>query len=128
MDATLLLLVFDINVWTAKVIHTFSSLLPYTLNNFSAAYDLCSLCMAAGCAEIHDPSHEFFQIHEPGRVIVHTVVSENAAFNRPGHAPESQLRPNPSPTVHTASCDLCDSRIIGDRYVSPHYSKFNVGS
>lgn len=79
-------------------------------------YDLCSLCIGAGYAETHNPFHEFLELHEPGRVIVHTVSSNNderAAFNRPRH--ESQSGP---PTSHTASCDLCDSKIFGDRYVS----------
>jgi len=89
-------------------------------------YDLCSLCIGAGYAETHNPFHEFLEIHEPGRVIVHTVSSNNderAAFNKSRRESQSG-----SPTRHTASCDLCDSKIFGDRYVSSSCSKLDVRS
>ncbi|KAF9486564.1 hypothetical protein BDN70DRAFT_870152 [Pholiota conissans] len=91
-------------------------------------YDLCTPCMSAGAAEAHNPFHEFFDITEPGRVIVHTVLSgdgERDSRRRPARnqAPRSPAAaaaaaaPVPQgPVAHAASCDLCESRIVGDRY------------
>jgi next-to-BRCA1 protein 1 len=98
-------------------------LLPHDKLTTISDHDLCSLCIGAGYAETHNPFHEFLEIHEPGRVIVHTVSSgndERAAFNRPRH--ESQSGPPPR---HTACCNLCDSKIFGDRYVSFSRSKLD---
>lgn len=47
------------------------------------------------------PLHEFIKITEPGRIVVHTVGDATAR--------------NPA---HNANCNLCDSRIRGERYVS----------
>ncbi|KAL0068585.1 hypothetical protein AAF712_004300 [Marasmius tenuissimus] len=87
-------------------------------------YDLCSNCISSGGAEQHNPFHEFFEVREPGRVVVHTVYSgrgERDANTRATPAPEPQIVPEapeaPSePTVHSATCNLCDSRIRGSRY------------
>lgn len=78
----------------------------------------------SGSAERHNPFHEFFEISEPGRVIIHTVFSgdgerESAPSAR---APPAAPLEVPPPVVeevpvHAANCDLCDSRIHGDRYV-----------
>jgi next-to-BRCA1 protein 1 len=67
-------------------------------------------------------THEFFEIKDPHRVIVHTVFSGEgeretnqppAAFvSRPSTA-ESESQP----VLHNAVCDMCDSQIYGDRYV-----------
>lgn len=64
-------------------------------------------------------THEFFEIEEPGRVIVHTVFSgegeremNQPSLSRPP-APESERQP----VLHNAVCDMCDSQIYGDRYV-----------
>lgn len=78
-------------------------------------YDLCTVCISSGAAERHNPFHEFFDILEPGRVIVHTVNSRSQP------APDPQPAPQPIPeddvVVHSAVCNLCDSRILGIRYV-----------
>ncbi|KAF8808145.1 hypothetical protein BYT27DRAFT_7338708 [Phlegmacium glaucopus] len=86
-------------------------------------YDLCTPCMAAGVSEVHNPFHEFFEIREPGRVIVHTVFSGNGEREGQGtpttrtRAPEASVAPATGESViHYANCDLCDSRIYGDRY------------
>jgi next to BRCA1 gene 1 protein len=90
--------------------------------------------MDSGSAERHNPFHEFFDIELPGRVIVHTVLSGNgerdavtsARGNNPRSnepAPISQTSasvPAPAPVTHNAFCDLCDSRITGDRYVGSY--------
>ncbi|PPQ79402.1 hypothetical protein CVT25_002672 [Psilocybe cyanescens] len=83
-------------------------------------YDLCDSCISQGSAEAHNPFHEFFDITEPGRVIVHTVFSgdgEREAMSQPPREPAPEVAPT-APAVHHATCDLCDSRIIGDRYVA----------
>lgn len=89
-------------------------------------YDLCTGCIMSGSAERHNPFHEFFEISEPGRVIVHTVFSgEGERESTPStRAPPAAAAPTVvSPPVveavpiHAANCDMCDSRIRGDRYV-----------
>ncbi|KJA28423.1 hypothetical protein HYPSUDRAFT_1087110 [Hypholoma sublateritium FD-334 SS-4] len=76
----------------------------------------------AGAAGTHNPFHEFLDITEPGRVIVHTVLSgDGEALRRTGRlapsvAPATQE--SPERIIHNATCDLCDSGIIGDRYIS----------
>jgi next-to-BRCA1 protein 1 len=84
--------------------------------------------MDSGSAEIHNPFHQFFDIEEPGRVIVHTVFSGNGEMDASSSAARSstnaerntQHTPAPTlvPVTHNAFCDLCDSKIIGERYVS----------
>jgi len=84
-------------------------------------YDLCTRCIESGSAERHNPFHEFLEIKEPGRVIVHTVYSgdgerdaplNTSATRAPAPAPQAEVQP----AVHYATCNLCDSRIRGDRY------------
>ena len=84
-------------------------------------YDLCTPCITAGVSEVHNPFHEFFEINEPGRVIVHTVFSGDG--ERENHGPPTASRTSTSgateeSVIHFANCNLCDSRIRGDRYVS----------
>lgn len=81
-------------------------------------YDLCTSCIADGAAARHTPFHEFFEISEPGRVVVHNVFSgsgerEAAPPMRHNGSPDQYSQP----VVHNAVCDLCESRIRGDRYV-----------
>lgn len=124
IPATLRLKVFATSVWTAPVCAIFKSC--RVLLTFLSDYDLCSKCIGGGAAERHDPFHEFFDINEPGRVVVHVVGERDAAnFNqapRPAPAPAPPSG-NTSPAIHNATCDLCDSRIRGDRYV-----RFNTTS
>ena len=62
-------------------------------------------------------AHEFFEIEEPGRVIVHTVFSGEGEreVNQPPRPPVPE--PQSQPVLHNAVCDMCDSQIYGDRYV-----------
>ncbi|CAA7264849.1 unnamed protein product [Cyclocybe aegerita] len=90
-------------------------------------YDLCTACISAGSAERHNPFHEFFELKEPGRVVVHTVFSgrgEREGLNSAHRAPVREA----SVESHSANCDLCDSRIQGDRYkcvVCPDFDTCN---
>ncbi|KAF9270698.1 hypothetical protein L218DRAFT_983139 [Marasmius fiardii PR-910] len=93
-------------------------------------YDLCTNCISNGGAESHNPFHEFFEVNEPGRVVVHTVYSGNGEREVPRNRstlspPPPASPPLPSPPVvsgpsreviHCATCNLCDSRIRGSRY------------
>lgn len=89
-------------------------------------YDLCAPCIKAGSAERHNPFHEFFEIEEPGRVVVHTVFSGNGEMDSSGTPRRTDSTaardvPNPvlpsaEPVTHNAFCDLCDSNIRGTRY------------
>ncbi|KAJ7751215.1 hypothetical protein DFH07DRAFT_745724 [Mycena maculata] len=85
-----------------------------------ADYDLCTPCIASGSAERHNPFHEFLEIKEPGRVIVHTVYSGDGERDTPAPARPPPAAPQPQaeeqPVIHFATCNLCDSRIRGDRY------------
>ncbi|KAJ7161311.1 hypothetical protein C8R43DRAFT_881257 [Mycena crocata] len=84
-------------------------------------YDLCTPCIVSGSAERHNPFHEFLEIKEPGRVIVHTVYSGDGERDAPSNSSAARTPvPTPQaeeqPVVHYATCNLCDSRIRGDRY------------
>jgi next to BRCA1 gene 1 protein len=88
------------------------------LNACSSDYDLCTSCISTGAAERHDPFHEFFEITEPGRVIVHTLDAPRRVPSSDNPAPAPAAAPPPADhVVHSARCDLCDSRIEGYRYV-----------
>ena len=66
-------------------------------------------------------THEFFEIEEPGRVIVHTVFSGEGEREMSQPSPPSRPPvpvPGSQPVLHNAVCDMCDSQIYGDRYVS----------
>ncbi|KAJ3517856.1 hypothetical protein NLJ89_g241 [Agrocybe chaxingu] len=90
-------------------------------------YDLCTTCISAGSAERHNPFHEFFELKEPGRVIVHTVFSGQG--EREGRSSTNRAPTREAPVEsHSANCDLCDSRIQGDRYkcvVCPDFDTCN---
>ncbi|KAL1737280.1 hypothetical protein EV714DRAFT_241203 [Schizophyllum commune] len=79
-------------------------------------YDLCTACMANGAAEEHNPFHEFFDIEVPGRVIVHQVFSGPDAPSRSATGAQSVVSGSPPVHTHNAFCDICSSRIYGDRY------------
>lgn len=80
-------------------------------------YDLCTDCISRpGVLAAHGPRHQFFEIDRPGEVFVHTVFSgdEETATMAQAAGDTSE------PIAHRAKCNLCDSRILGDRYVR-HY-------
>ncbi|TFK41817.1 hypothetical protein BDQ12DRAFT_677209 [Crucibulum laeve] len=86
-------------------------------------FDLCTSCISTGHAERHNPFHEFFDITEPGRVVVHRVYDGPNTFDvsPPAPAPAPAPAPEPAqavetPAVHLARCDLCDSSITGVRF------------
>ena len=62
-------------------------------------------------------THEFFEIEEPGRVIVHTVFSGEGERETNQPSRSSIPEPERQPVLHNAVCDMCDSQIYGDRYV-----------
>ena len=55
------------------------------------------------------------ELATPGQVIVHRVYD---GFEAPAPAPVPAPAVSAVPFVHGARCDLCDSRILNDRYVS----------
>ncbi|KIJ66196.1 hypothetical protein HYDPIDRAFT_186653 [Hydnomerulius pinastri MD-312] len=97
-------------------------------------YDLCTTCIESGSSEKHNPFHEFFDIEVPGRVYVHTVFSGDGEANRsprnrtssssvtatrvPAMATPLRQTASPvgAPVRHSATCNLCDSAIVGDRF------------
>ena len=84
-------------------------------------YDLCDQCYAIpDVRSEHGTGHQFFAIERPGEVIVHTVFSGDGervpSSSNPGR--RAPVVPSPRPEVHNARCNLCDSRILGVRYVS----------
>lgn len=116
-------------------------------------YDMCPTCYVTERHQ-HDVSHEFFAINEPGHVYVHTIFSgtgekggrntgetHGARCTRVRRreptvtTPAASTSPSASSTrvpalaeevAHHASCDMCDSRIKGIRWVSacPHSTMF----
>ncbi|KAH8835582.1 hypothetical protein DL96DRAFT_1702560 [Flagelloscypha sp. PMI_526] len=91
-----------------------------------ADFDLCTACIGNGGAEAHNPFHEFFEINEPGHVIVHTIFAGEGEREAPRQGPArsptpeiQQVEPTQvasDPVVHSATCDMCDGRILGIRY------------
>ncbi|KAG1757855.1 hypothetical protein EDB19DRAFT_1901345 [Suillus lakei] len=89
-------------------------------------YDLCTPCIDSGAAERHNSFHEFFDIETPGRVFVHTVFSgsgerDGSATSRSATAdsPRTPVATSASTIEtarHSASCNMCDSAIVGDRF------------
>lgn len=76
---------------------------------FLGDFDLCDKCYPR--ADCDHPNHQFIDIDIPGRVIVHRVYDRVET-------------PTPVPAVssndfvvHSATCDMCDSRIRGIRHV-----------
>ena len=90
-------------------------------------YDMCDKCISTpALRETHHAQHQFFAIEKPGEVIVHTVFSSDGEREPHPPAPAVSPRVNRSrirsrdvePVVHNAICNMCDSRIRGDRFVS----------
>lgn len=122
-------LVSGANAWIVLV-RLFQRIMTLSYHTFlDLDYDLCTPCIQSGAAERHNPFHEFFDIETPGKVFVHTVFSgrgERAAST--ASRPTSINQPRSStaiplnvvePIRHFAACNLCDSTIVGDRFVSP---------
>ncbi|GLB35809.1 hypothetical protein LshimejAT787_0300970 [Lyophyllum shimeji] len=91
-------------------------------------YDLCTPCITSGSSERHNPRHQFFELAEPTRIVVHTVNQDDgpAPLDPASFAPAAPLADLPA--VHNATCDLCDSLIQGDRYkctVCPDFDTCN---
>ncbi|OBZ79834.1 hypothetical protein A0H81_01514 [Grifola frondosa] len=61
----------------------------------------------------HSSSHQFVSLDRPGEVIVHTVFSGDDERAQP---PNRSVALEAEPIVHQANCNLCDSRIWGDRF------------
>jgi next-to-BRCA1 protein 1 len=103
-------------------------------------FDLCSLCLAIQPQNIglHSKSHSLFAIEEPGGLWVHTIFSGEGTPEVPeppaqkeeptefrninSSGSDDRVERAPPPVVklaaHNATCDLCDSTIKGDRFVS----------
>ncbi|KAF8078982.1 hypothetical protein FPV67DRAFT_1404995 [Lyophyllum atratum] len=79
-------------------------------------YDLCTACMLSGSSEHHNPRHQFFELAEPTRIVVHTVNvdDEHASLDPAPFAPAPAA--SDLSILHHATCDLCDSIIQGSRY------------
>ena len=88
-------------------------------------YDLCTTCVESGATEQHNPFHEFFDIEIPdlGRDRDRSLGNRQQVSS-PDHAQVTQQGPAATPTDppvrHSATCNLCDSAIVGERYVSLH--------
>ncbi|KAF9515301.1 hypothetical protein BS47DRAFT_1341989 [Hydnum rufescens UP504] len=91
-----------------------------------ADYDMCDPCMNTRRYEAHDESHNFAKLGTPGTVIVQRVQESSLA---PASATEAESTPSvpgsplpapvamaTAPFAHAATCNMCDSRIFGDRY------------
>jgi next-to-BRCA1 protein 1 len=91
-------------------------------------FDLCSSCIRDGALDDHSPFHEFYDIKEPGKVVVHTVHTggprsnhaQRTASSASSNAPALAAPANPvfqeAVVYHSAICNLCDNQIVGTRY------------
>lgn len=79
-------------------------------------FDLCGSCVAQGAKRNHHAAHQFFEIAKPGEVVVHRVYDDQ--FTPPGVPTPPQPSVIMQPVLHSAVCNLCDSTIRGDRFVS----------
>jgi hypothetical protein len=99
-------------------------------------FDMCSACMLSTRAVNHrNGQHKFVRITSPGEIFVHRM-KESERSERDGArtpraraanessspvpevppVPVSTNGPTAQPAVHDATCNLCDSRILGVRY------------
>ena len=76
-------------------------------------YDLCTTCITSGGAERYNPFHEFLELTTP--FDVHRE-GDRGISERGGNAAATAF--SSENVLHQAICDLCDSQIRGDRYVS----------
>lgn len=89
-----------------------------------ADYDLCQACLTTPSLRAqHHSAHQFFGIEKPGEIIVHTVFSGDDQRDAVSQSAPREQAPrvrqrDVEPVVHNAMCNLCDSRIRGDRFVS----------
>jgi len=111
-------------------------------SNLYVDFDLCSLCLAAQPEKIgsHASSHCMFAIEEPGGLWVHTWLKgdDTPEVHETPTAGPSELPNTTSDTqgeattpvaklaAHHAACNLCDSAIKGDRFVSVIHAVQNV--
>lgn len=79
-------------------------------------FDLCEMCVSRGAKDVHHGAHQFIELATPGRVVVHRVYEERAETPR-APEPEPVAVAVAEPFVHSAMCDMCESRIIGTRFV-----------
>lgn len=86
-------------------------------------FDLCSKCMATPNIRASH-GHAFFEIERPGDLYVHTVFTGDGE-RAPGARPMQHRSPRESRAASVqervaqgATCNLCESYILGDRYVS----------
>ncbi|KIK99466.1 hypothetical protein PAXRUDRAFT_822705 [Paxillus rubicundulus Ve08.2h10] len=92
-------------------------------------YDLCTSCTGSGAMVKHNPFHEFFDIETPGHVYVHTIFGGDGQRKRSCRnqqpssspavatsAPVAAIFPREAPVRHSATCNLCDSVIFGERF------------
>ncbi|KAI9445054.1 hypothetical protein H4582DRAFT_2181459 [Lactarius indigo] len=106
-------------------------------------FDLCSSCLSDQPQNIgfHSKTHAFFAIEEPGGIWAHAIFSGEDTpepSNRPTNEErtecsnsgpvEEQTPLADSVVVHNATCDLCSSSIIGDRFKCFDCPDFDVCS
>jgi hypothetical protein len=97
-------------------------------------FDLCSSCLIVQPETIgsHSSTHAFFAIEEPGGLWAHAVFSSEDApepLNQPANEGPTEHSTSSAPVqeqnaldvLHNATCDLCSSAILGDRFVSIIY-------
>jgi len=91
-------------------------------------FDFCDVCVVTRSSE-HDAAHgvangpnghEFIPLHTPGKVVVHVRPMRSTSLKaaEPTKNDNRNATPLGQPTrvAHNASCNLCDNRIIGNRY------------
>jgi len=107
-------------------------------------FDLCSSCLIVQPETIgsHSSNHAFLAIKEPGCIWAHAVFSSEVApepLNQPANEGPTEHSTSSGPVqeqnalagndvLHNATCDLCSSAIIGDRFKCFDCPDFDVCS
>lgn len=99
-------------------------------------YDLCTTCWATDRSKHRNGRHKFARITKPGEIFVHRV-REGSSTPRatsmtspvPAAIPSVNVtHDNQAEVVHNATCDLCDSHILGVRYKCTRCPDYDVCS
>lgn len=97
-------------------------------------YDLCATCWATDRSKHRNGRHKFARITKPGEIFVHRVREEPTTPRATGMnspvptavPPVNVAHDNQAEVVHNATCDLCDSHILGVRYKCTRCPDYDV--
>lgn len=91
------------------------------------------MCWTTDRTKHRNGRHQFARITKPGEIFVHRVreepsITPRAATEAPPIPPDSVTYASQAEVVHDATCDLCDSRILGVRHKCTRCPDYDVCS